>query len=175
MIEIPKIKGGIEKDNMEFNEVVKKYGDMIYKLAFVYMKNEYDADDVYQEVFIRYLKYKPEFENYEHGKSWFIVVTINVCKSAKTSSWSRHNVSAEGSRIEQMLDQSSKQKMTRNEENIIEALMALTDEARLIVQLYYYEEYTVKEIAAMMELKENTVYARLSRARKMMKKYLAKL
>jgi RNA polymerase sigma-70 factor (ECF subfamily) len=75
-----------------FEKIIERNGKSIYKIAFVYMKNRFDADDVYQEVLLRYLKYRPHFENCEHEKNWFVAVTINVCKSFKTSAWQRHNV-----------------------------------------------------------------------------------
>ena len=84
-------------------EMIRRRGNMIYKLAFVYMKSETDAEDVYQNVFERYLKYKPEFENQDHEKNWFIVATINVCKSMKSSAWSRYNVTVDEAEWEKII------------------------------------------------------------------------
>ena len=78
-----------------FEKIIERNGKSIYKIAFVYMKNRFDADDVYQEVLLRYLKYRPHFENCEHEKNWFVAVTINACKSFKTSAWQRHNVTVD--------------------------------------------------------------------------------
>jgi len=86
-----------------FEKIIERNGKSIYKIAFVYMKNRFDADDVYQEVLLRYLKYRPHFENCEHEKNWFVAVTINVCKSFKTSAWQRHNVTVDDDSWSQIL------------------------------------------------------------------------
>ena len=61
-----------------FEKIIERNGKSIYKIAFVYMKNRFDADDVYQEVLLRYLKYRPHFENCEHEKNWFVAVTMRA-------------------------------------------------------------------------------------------------
>lgn len=154
-------------------KIIERNGRTIYKIAYVYMKNEFDADDVYQEVLFRYLRYKPVFKNVEHEKNWFVVATVNVCKSMKTSAWKRHNVTVDDVSWEQIYDRISNN-LSYQDNSVIEALMQLEDDTRLIMQMYYYEGYSVKEIALMMQIRESAVYMRLSRGRKKMGKLLSK-
>ncbi len=67
--------------------VIKEYSNMVYRLAFSQTRNKSDADDIYQEVFFRYIKKNPKFETEIHRKAWFIRVTINCCKKMWLSSW----------------------------------------------------------------------------------------
>lgn len=159
-------------DEQTFVDVVNRRGSMVYKLAFVHMKSEWDAEDIYQIVFERFLKYEPEFNDDEHEKAWFIVATINACKTMVSSSWNRHNVTLDDEGWQSVLSEHSKSNMTTEDNAVIEALLKLSDRDRVIMQLFYYEEYSVKEIARIMELKVGTVTTGLSRARKRMEKLL---
>ncbi len=69
------------------DEVIEKYADMVYRLAFSRVKNKNDADDIFQEVFLRYIKNEREFETEEHRKAWLIRVTINCSNSFFSSAW----------------------------------------------------------------------------------------
>ena len=146
---------------------------MVYKIAFSYMGNQFDAEDAYQNVFLRYLKYKPHFNDLDHERRWFVVTTINVCKSMKKSSWNLHNISTEDCALEEIVNKNVLKSMDEKNEILMEAILKLPEETRLIVQLYYYEEYSVFEISKFLDMKEMAVYARLSRARKSIKKYLS--
>lgn len=156
-----------------FEKIIERNGKSIYKIAFVYMKNRFDADDVYQEVLLRYLKYRPHFENCEHEKNWFVAVTINACKSFKTSAWQRHNVTVDDDSWSQILADNTESREISQDDTVMDALMKLDDDTRLIMQMYYYEGYSVKEISIMTKLKETSVYMRLSRGRKKMGKILS--
>lgn len=70
-------------------KIIETYSDMVYRLAFAAVKNRFDADDIHQEVFVRYLKNVPVFQNAEHEKAWFLRVTINCCKNHWKSAWIR--------------------------------------------------------------------------------------
>ena len=135
-----------------FEKIIERNGKSIYKIAFVYMKNRFDADDVYQEVLLRYLEYRPHFENCEHEKNWFVAVTINVCKSFKTSAWQRHNVTVDDDSWLQILADNTESREISQDNAVMDAL---------------------KEISIMTQLKETSVYMRLSRGRKKMGRILS--
>ncbi len=168
------IKKGSEVliEEQAFVDVVNRRGNMVYKLAFVHMKSEYDAQDIYQIVFERFLKYEPVFNDEEHEKAWFVVATINACRTMLASSWNRHNVMLDDEGWQKILSENSRKSMSSEDNAVIEALMRLSEPDRIILQLFYYEEYSVKDIARIMEMKEGTVTTRLSRARKRMEKIL---
>lgn len=157
-----------------FAQLVERRGNMVYKLAFVYMRSEFDAEDVYQNVFERFLKYEPSFENLEHEKAWFIVATVNVCKSMLSSSWKRHTMTLDDTQWDRVLSESSRAKVTQEDSKLIGALLQLPSQYRVVLQLFYYEDYSVREIAKLLQIKERTVTTQLSRARKKMKKILEK-
>ena len=69
------------------SEAFKKHSDMVYRLAVARVKNKYDADDILQEVFLRFIKVKEKVENDEHLKALLIRITINCSKSMLSSSW----------------------------------------------------------------------------------------
>ena len=145
-----------------FEKIIERNGKSIYKIAFVYMKNRFDADDVYQEVLLRYLKYRPHFENCEHEKNWFVAVTINGRLRAKEEFMS----------LKELADNTESREISQDD-TVMDALMQLDDDTRLIMQMYYYEGYSVKEISIMTKLKETSVYMRLSRGRKKMGRILS--
>lgn len=145
------------------DEMIKKYNSMIYKIAFTYMNNKYDSEDIFQEVFLKYIKIKPHFVDEEHEKAWFIRVTINMCLSVKRSAWFRKRVSF----------QEIEEDIKKEEENkVLEEVLMLPDKYKIVIFLYYYEEYTTKEIAAILKKKVSTIQTHLYRGRALLEKRL---
>ena len=138
------------------------YADMVYRLAFLRTKSAADADDVLQEVFLRVLRAKPDWNDREHQKAWFLKVTINCSKSLLTSAWRRHTVPEDENLLTVM--------QTTTE--VYPYVLALPAKYRTVVHLYYYEGYKVAEIAKMLGAGESTVKSRLFRARDMLREQL---
>lgn len=145
-------------------ELFRQYADTVYRIGLSYTNNSQTAQDIVQEVFLRYLKTQPQFSSAEHEKAWLIRVAVNCCKSIHSSAWSQKTCP---------LDDNSGEwgtTATAGEEcGLYEALMELPPKYRMILYLRYYEEYQIKEIAAMLHLTPNLVSVRLKRAKKMMK------
>ena len=138
------------------------YGNMLLRLAYSYMKNIYDAEDVVQEVFIQLLKNIQIFENNSHKKSWLICVARNICKNKLKSAWFKKHVElTEIPYYDEYKDN-----------NVLNKVMELPLKYREIIYLYYYEDYTTVEIAAIVHKKNSTVRSLLSRARNILKKEL---
>ena len=135
------------------------YGDMVYRLAYVRLRNSSDADDVTQEVFLRCFKHRPVWNDLEHQKAWFLRAAINATKSFATSAYRRHSVPEREDIATQMPEHS----------DVLDALMQLKDEYRAVIHLYYYEGYKVSEIADMLHKKESTIKSWLFRARDQLK------
>ena len=154
-----KLKANEQK---EYQEIVEKYSNMVYRLAYFYTNSKYDADDIYQDVFLKYLQNKKQFENEEHKKAWLIRVTINCCKKLWLSSWKRKIIP---------LDYEIKFEM---EENIglYNEIKKLPKKYRVVIHLFYYEQYSVKDISKILKQKESTIRTWLTRARKMLKNYI---
>ncbi|MEE7583206.1 MAG: sigma-70 family RNA polymerase sigma factor [Oscillospiraceae bacterium] len=141
---------------------INKYKDMVYRLAFTYLKNSHDADDITQEVFLKYVTLDKTFQSDEHLKSWLITVTINHCKNLLKSSWFKKT---------QPLDENIQFEQQKNS-NLYHAVMTLSKDYRTVIYLFYYEDYSTKEIASMLGKNESTIRSHLARARKKLKNIL---
>lgn len=141
---------------------INKYKDMVYRLAFTYLKNSHDADDITQEVFLKYVTLDKTFQSDEHLKSWLITVTINHCKNLLKSSWFKKT---------QPLDENIQFEQQKNS-NLYHAVMTLSKDYRIVIYLFYYEDYSTKEIASMLGKNESTIRSHLARARKKLKNIL---
>lgn len=139
----------------ELEEVMVEYGNMVYRLAYAQTHSRSDADDLYQDVFLRYFQKRPVFETEEHRRAWLLRVTINQAKSLFRSAWFRRTVPLE-ERIS--YDEPEQHRLD-------EALQCLNQRDRALIHLYYYEGCSTREIAQMLDRKESTVRAQLTRAR----------
>lgn len=148
-------------DRINYTELVEKHANNIYKVALSYCKNKYDAEDVLQNVFLKLLQTDMEFESEEHLRRWLIRVTVNCCKDLCKSFWKKRMVS-----IDEATQNCSHEFSTNEKSNLYEAVMDLPQKYRVVTHLYYYEDYSVKEIAEILKIKETTVQTQLMRARK---------
>lgn len=160
MEQMAKPNAPISADNAE--ALFEAYADMVYRLAFLRTKNGSDADDVVQEVFLRALRAKPEWNGLEHQKAWFLKVTLNCTKSLLTSAWRRHTAPEDENLLVQM----------KTTTEVYPYVLALPVKYRTVIHLYYYEGYRVAEIAKLMNASENTVKSHLFRARDMLREQL---
>ena len=146
------------------DEVIEKYADMVYRLVFSRVKNKNDADDIFQEVFLRYIKSERDFETEEHRKAWLIRVTINCSNSFFRSSWIQKVVPMEGT---ESIPFESPEEL-----GLHELLMELPVKYRTVLHLFYYEDLPINEISRILKQKPATVKTQLVRARQMLKKKL---
>ena len=117
-----------------------------------------DADDIFQEVFLRYIKNAPAFESEEHCKAWLIRVTINCAKRHFSSPWLKHTAPLEDS-----IEYSDPA-----EQGLDEALRRLPQNYRAVIHLFYYEGYSTDEIAKLLSRKPSTIRTQLTRARRLL-------
>ena len=149
-----------DTERKQIEALILKYEKTVYKLAYSYMKNKQDTDDIYQEVFLRFFRKKPEFESEEHEKAWFIRTTINCCKSYYLSGWVKRTMAFE----EGTHGREDSYEMG-GQSDLFYAVMELPVKYRTVIHLFYYEGYTVREIAGLTGEKVTTITTRLSRAR----------
>lgn len=138
------------------------HGDMVLRLAYSYMKNIHDAEDVLQDVFVQLIKNIHVFETEEHKKSWLITVTRNICKNKLKSSWFKKR--------EDLIEMPYYDEYKN--EDIINAVMSLPLKYREVIHLFYYEDYSTSQIAQIVNKKEATVRSLMHRARNILKKML---
>ena len=143
----------------QYNEIVENYSDMIFRIAYQYLFNKYDAEDIVQEVFVKLLTKRVIFKDEEHIKSWLIRVTINQCLDYKKSLTKKNTVPIENMEIP----------FEQKEGEILKELQLLKEDERNVLYLYYYEGYKIKEIAKILKQKQNTINSKLTRARKKLK------
>lgn len=147
---------------MTKEEIVKKYFNTVYRLALSQTKNKAYADDVTQEVFLRFLKKERNFASDEHIKAWFIRVTINCSKSIFLSSHFKKCVPLSD---ELTFD-------TPEKSDVYYAVAELPPKYRTAIHLFYYEDLSVSEIARILKSKESTVKSQLHRGRELLKSKL---
>ena len=149
------------EDHAGIAQLVEMYASMIYRIAYTRMQNVADAEDITQEVLLKYLKTGKTFRDEEHRKMWLIRVTVNTIKSSLTSAWRRHTVA-----LDDVTEPSSE---AADLPVLQEKVEKLPERYRLPMFLYYYEELSVKEIAHVTKSTEGTVKSLLSRGRKMLR------
>ncbi len=143
----------------DVNEIIEKYADMVYRIAITRCGTVENAEDVFQDVFMKFSEKNPRFENSEHEKAWFIRVTINLTKNLKQSSWNKKVVTLDESIV-----------FEKKEENDIFSIVCeLPQNYRTVIYLLYYEGYKVKEISDLMKTSEGTIKTWLFRAREILK------
>ena len=147
-----------------FEEIYKKYFDMIYRIAFVYMKNEEDALDIVQDVFIKVWNGKVVVEEEKGLKAWFVVTTSNACKSKLKSWWIKKR--SDYSNVD---ENKSYNNTILSNSNVLEKVMSLESKYRIPIYLYYYEGYTTIEIGKLLVISDSTIRNRLAKARKLLK------
>lgn len=140
-------------------QVIEYYSDMVYRLAFARTGNKHDAEDVYEEVFLRYLKRKPKFESEEHRRAWFLRVTVNCSNTFMSSVWQKRT---EG--LSEEIPFTEKEHL-----DLYRELQRLPAKYRSVIHLFYYEEMSVEEIGCILKRKPATVRTQLTRARELLR------
>lgn len=146
----------------EFEAKYNEYGNMLYKIAFLYLGNASDTEDALQDVFTKYLCGKYRFKNSEHEKAWFIRVTQNKCLDYLKKS---------GRKNECIDDVSATATYKNNdiEQDVISKVIALPEKYKSAIILFYYNDYTVEEISKILKISKSAVKKRLQRGRDILK------
>ena len=149
----------------QFVQQIRQYMDMIFRLAFNCLKSQADADDVTQTVLLRLYETEKVFDNEDYLKHWLVRVTLNECKKHWRSPWNRTE-EYENYVSTLVFDEPQYS-------DLFEAIMGLDTKYRIVIYLYYYEGYSIEEIAGLLRLPRGTVGTRLKRAREQLKQKLS--
>lgn len=149
----------------EAARAIERYGDMVRRLCLVHLKNPADTEDIFQNVFLKYVLSPVVFESPEHEKAWLIRVTINACRDLVKGFFRSRTVP-----LEELLDQPAP--LLEEHREVLEAVLALPRKYRDAVYLHYYEGYTAAEIGKLLGKNTNTVYTLLNRAREQLRETL---
>ena len=146
-------------------EAFTKYADRMFAAAFAVCRNRMDVDDAVQDTLIKYHSLRKDFEDENHLKAWLLRVVINRAKDLSTSFWRRNKVPWEDYMTELAFE-------APEDSRLFEAVMRLPDKYRTVIHLFYYEDYSIQEIAAILKSREGTVKSQLSRGRELLKTML---
>lgn len=152
----------------KMTEIYDKYSNAVYRMAFAYCKNKADAEDIMQEVFISRFSADIVFEDEAKEKSWLLKVTVNKCRDMFRSLRYKYSLTSIP------LEEADIIYETQEESDVYHAVMSLPNKYRTVIHLFYYEEYTIKEISAITGDKETAIQTQLYRARKKLKDILGK-
>ena len=148
------------------SDLLDKYGDMVLRIAYTYLKNRADAEDIVQDVFLRIIDKKPSFNDESHEKSWLIRATINMCKNKVNMFWNKNKCSIDDVQEFAVSDKYN------TDTSVFQEVMALGEKYRVVVYMYYYEGYSTPEIANVIGKNETTIRSLLHRARNKLKDML---
>ena len=149
--------------NEEFNDKYALYKNTIYSIAYTYVHNVTDADDITQDVFMKYLNSDSVFQTLDNEKYWIIRVTINTCKSYLTKYWKK-NVVLDDDYVSRIPSEE------KEEDDMFECVFKLPHKYKEVIVLYYYENLSTDEISKTLMITKSNVKKRLERARNILRK-----
>lgn len=145
-------------------QAITDHKDTVFRVAFSYMKNPDDADDITQTVFLKLFRNGGDFQSGEHLRNWLIRVAVNECKSVFRSPWRN---------LENLDDYAESLSLpSPKHSELFYTVMEMPKKYRVILYLFYYEDYSTEEIAGLLKIPPATVRTRLARARKNLRKIL---
>ncbi len=148
-----------------YDEIADKYIDTIYRLALSRTKSPQYAEDITQDVFVKLISLKKDFDSEEHLKAWLLRVTINLTKDLFASAW--YKKTGELSEDVSYMDE--------EKSDLYYAVMKLPQKYRTVIHLHYYEGYSVDETARIIGATSGTVKSQLHRGRGMLKDIMEKV
>ncbi|GAA3413191.1 RNA polymerase sigma factor [Paenibacillus hodogayensis] len=151
------------RSDKELAELYQRHADLIYRLSYIYLKNPVDAEDAVQSVFLKLIKSQMVFNDHEHEKAWLTVTARNYCKDVLKNWWKIRRVALDA------LPEVPSWTGDEPSGKVFARLLSLPTKYKTVLYLYYFEEYSVKEISGLLGHKESTIQTQLSRGRKRLK------
>ncbi len=148
------------------SNLVEKYADTVLRVSYTYLNNKADAEDVVQDVFLKVMEKRPEFNDSTHEKAWLLRTAINMCKNKTNLFWNKNKCS-----IDEIAEFSAFDSYS-TDNSVLKAVMSLPEKYRIPVYMFYYEGYSTAETAKILGKNEATIRSNLSRAREKLKTIL---
>ena len=150
------------RTDQELTQLYYRHVDTVWRICYSFMKNKADTEDMVQETFLRAFSWAKPFQSEEHEKAWLIVTASNLCKDALKRARRR----------DEPLEEHGELTAPQHSSEVLEAVLALPEDYKAAVYLYYYEGRSAKEIASLLNCPQATVRTRLARARRRLKQML---
>ncbi len=150
-------------DHIQAEQLVARYGQTIYRLAYARTGSREDAEDITQETFLRLVRANPQFQDEEHRKAWLLRVATNCAGDLFRAPWRRKNRPLEEA------EHIAAEQPEPERAGVLEAVWSLPEDYRIPVHLFYYEGMSVAEIAQVLGKREGAIRTRLFRARTMLR------
>lgn len=151
------------RTDKELAELYQRHADRIYRLCYIYLKHSVDAEDAVQSVFLKLIKSQMIFNDYEHEKAWLTVTARNYCKDVLKNWWKKRRVALDA------LPEVPSWGGAEPAGEVLARLLSLPEKYKTVLYLYYFEEYSVREISKLLGHKESTIQTQLSRGRNRLK------
>lgn len=149
--------------------LINEYQTNMFVTAFNICKNVEDAKDVVQDTFIAYHTSNHQFNDEQHIRAWLFRVTVNKAKDVSKSFWHR-KINKDKMSLENYIQTLPFE--TKEDSALFEAVLNLPEKYRIVIHLFYYEDWSIREISQILHISESNVKTRLSRGRKLLKKVL---
>ena len=150
------------RTDQELTQLYYRHVDTVWRICYSFMKNKADTEDMVQETFLRSFSWDKPFQSEEHEKAWLIVTASNLCKDTLKRARRR----------DEPLEEHGELTAPQHSSEVLEAVLALPEDYKAAVYLYYYEGRSAKEIASLLNCPQATVRTRLARARRRLKQTL---
>ena len=150
---------------LSVEEAFRRYGDRVFSAAFSICRNREDADDTVQDTFLKYYSMNSDYIDETLLKAWLLRVAINRAKDITGTFWRRNRVS-----WEEYMDEL--EFVQPEDRSLFQAVMRLPEKYRIVIHMFYYEEYSIEEISSALHRSKGTVKSQLSRGRKLLKSML---
>ena len=160
------------------DELMKSYGQDILQLVYTYVHHHVIAEDLTQEIFLKCYQSLHTYKGNAQLKTWLWRIAINHTKDYLKSWYSRNVETIDDMYLHQTQAPKTveQQVLQRSEEaQLAEAVMALPVKYREVIYLFYFEERTIKEIASLLEVNENTIKTRMRKGKQLLSELLGGL
>ncbi|MDF9825767.1 RNA polymerase sigma factor (sigma-70 family) [Breznakia sp. PF5-3] len=153
--------------NEQIKRLYLQHVDMVFRICFLFLKNEADAKDGVQDIFVKLIEKDIEFTSDEHEKAWIIRVSINYCKDQLRKVWNKRK--SDIPNLEEFFGINN-----HHDQYLLSCILQLPTKYKDIIYLHYYEGYTIEEISKIQNISSSTLRSRLSKAKYILKERFEK-
>lgn len=156
------------QQDLPAKKLLEMYSGTVYRIAYARTRNRQDAEDITQNVFLKYVCTNKRFKSEEHRKAWILRVAVNCTNDFVKSAHYRRKAD-----LDEIPEESEELSYELEEKSeVYYAVQSLPEKYRIPIHLFYYEDMSIAQIAAITKEKQSTVKSQLSRARSMLKEIL---